>query len=51
MASAILHELAATNLFDLTGVVAVITGGGTVSERSSGATVLIIFALSYRVSA
>ena len=33
MADAVLHDLTSTNLFDLSGVVAVVTGGGTVSSR------------------
>ena len=37
MADGVLNELTSSNLFDLTGVVAVVTGGGTVShsDRSS----------------
>ena len=35
MADAVLHDLTSTNLFDLSGVVAVVTGGGTVSLRLS----------------
>ena len=31
MADTVLTELSATSLFDLSGVVAVVTGGGTVS--------------------
>lgn len=31
MADTVLAELSATSLFDLTGVVAVVTGGGSVS--------------------
>lgn len=30
MAETVLHDLSSSNLFDLTGVVAVVTGGGTV---------------------
>lgn len=35
MADAILDRLTATNIFDLRGVVAVVTGGGTVRSAAS----------------
>lgn len=35
MSSLSLNELSASNIFDLRGVVAVVTGGGTVSTRES----------------
>jgi hypothetical protein len=36
MADAILNHLSATNIFDLKGVIAVITGGGTASAACFG---------------
>ena len=35
MADSVLQDLTSSNLFDLTGVVAVVTGGGTVSLMSN----------------
>ena len=52
-ADSVLEKLTASNIFDLRGVVAVVTGGGTVSEVLSslthGARLTGIFVIGNRV--
>lgn len=47
MADNILHELNARNLFDLRGVVAVVTGGGTVGSSDFSYSLLAARALAH----
>ena len=47
MAAHILGNLSANNLFDLTGVVAVVTGGGTVSSNGFSSTVNVMLMVEY----